>query len=595
MIQRLIELSIRNRAIVVIAFVFIALLAIFSLKTARIDAIPDIGENQQIVFTEWAGRSPKDIEEQITYPLSVMLQGIPGVKNIRATSAFGFSIIYVIFKDDIDFYWSRSRILEKLSTTSSELPPGVTPKMGPDATGLGQIFWYTLENKKGASAPKSLAELRSIQDFYVRYLLQGVEGVSEVASIGGFVKEYQIDVDPNKLFAYDVHFSTLIKSIQNSNIDVGAEVIEDGDREYIVRGKGFFKSLTDIENVVVAVKNNSPIRVKDLASVNIGPSFRRGALDKNGIESVGGVITMRFGENPKQVIDNVKKRLKVVKQGLPKDVELVPFYDRTEVIERTIGTVYSALGQEIIITIIVILLFLLHFKSSVLVSLTLPFGVGISFILMKLLGIDSNVMSLSGLVVAIGSMVDMGIIMTENIYSSLAEKAEVTKKERVQIVMNSAKEVGPAIFTAVATTIITFLPVFGLEGSEGKLFGPLAWAKTLAMFGSVIVALILVPCLAVYLLKGELRPIEKNKVSSFIVDVYRPLLSWTLENRKIFVIFPLFILLIGLYAYSKLGKEFMPSLNEGEILYMPVTTPDVSMTKARELLAYTDKKLKEHP
>jgi Cu(I)/Ag(I) efflux system membrane protein CusA/SilA len=595
MIQRLIELSIRNRAIVVIAFVFIALLAIFSLKTARIDAIPDIGENQQIVFTEWAGRSPKDIEEQITYPLSVMLQGIPGVKNIRATSAFGFSIIYVIFKDDIDFYWSRSRILEKLSTTSSELPPGVTPKMGPDATGLGQIFWYTLENKKGASAPKSLAELRSIQDFYVRYLLQGVEGVSEVASIGGFVKEYQIDVDPNKLFAYDVHFSTLIKSIQNSNIDVGAEVIEDGDREYIVRGKGFFKSLTDIENVVVAVKNNSPIRVKDLASVNIGPSFRRGALDKNGIESVGGVITMRFGENPKQVIDNVKKRLKVVKQGLPKDVELVPFYDRTEVIERTIGTVYSALGQEIIITIIVILLFLLHFKSSVLVSLTLPFGVGISFILMKLLGIDSNVMSLSGLVIAIGSMVDMGIIMTENIYSSLAEKAEVTKKERVQIVMNSAKEVGPAIFTAVATTIITFLPVFGLEGSEGKLFGPLAWAKTLAMFGSVIVALILVPCLAVYLLKGELRPIEKNKVSSFIVDVYRPLLSWTLENRKIFVIFPLFILLIGLYAYSKLGKEFMPSLNEGEILYMPVTTPDVSMTKARELLAYTDKKLKEHP
>ncbi len=595
MIQRLIELSIRNRAIVVIAFVFIALLAIFSLKTARIDAIPDIGENQQIVFTEWAGRSPKDIEEQITYPLSVMLQGIPGVKNIRATSAFGFSIIYVIFKDDIDFYWSRSRILEKLSTTSSELPPGVTPKMGPDATGLGQIFWYTLENKKGASAPKSLAELRSIQDFYVRYLLQGVEGVSEVASIGGFVKEYQIDVDPNKLFAYDVHFSTLIKSIQNSNIDVGAEVIEDGDREYIVRGKGFFKSLTDIENVVVAVKNNSPIRVKDLASVNIGPSFRRGALDKNGIESVGGVITMRFGENPKQVIDNVKKRLKVVKQGLPKDVELVPFYDRTEVIERTIGTVYSALGQEIIITIIVILLFLLHFKSSVLVSLTLPFGVGISFILMKLLGIDSNVMSLSGLVIAIGSMVDMGIIMTENIYSSLAEKAEVTKKERVQIVMSSAKEVGPAIFTAVATTIITFLPVFGLEGSEGKLFGPLAWAKTLAMFGSVIVALILVPCLAVYLLKGELRPIEKNKVSSFIVDVYRPLLSWTLENRKIFVIFPLFILLIGLYAYSKLGKEFMPSLNEGEILYMPVTTPDVSMTKARELLAYTDKKLKEHP
>ncbi|MGB0454053.1 MAG: efflux RND transporter permease subunit, partial [Bacteriovoracaceae bacterium] len=583
MIQNLIELSIRNRAVVVIGFVFIALLSIFSLKTARIDAIPDIGENQQIVFTEWAGRSPKDIEEQVTYPLSVMMQGIPGVKNIRATSAFGFSIIYVIFKDDVDFYWSRSRVLEKLSTASSELPSGVTPNMGPDATGLGQIFWYTLENEKGTSKPKSLAELRSIQDFYVRYLLQGVEGVSEVASIGGFVKEYQIDVDPNKLFAYDVHFSKLIKSIQNSNIDVGAEVVEDGDREFVVRGKGFFKNISDIENVVVAVKNNSPIRVNDLASVNIGPGFRRGALDKNGVESVGGVVTMRFGENPKEVIDNVKERLSIARKGLPKGVKLVPFYDRTEVIERTIGTVYSALGQEIIITIIVILLFLLHFKSSILVSLTLPFGVGISFILMKFLGIDSNVMSLSGLVIAIGSMVDMGIIMTENIYSHLAQNSNASKKDRIEIIVKSAREVGPAILTAVATTIVTFLPVFGLEGSEGKLFGPLAWAKTLAMFGSVVVAIILVPALSAYLLKGELKPIEKNKVSTFIVEKYRPALNWMLDNRKIFIIFPTIIFMLGMFAYSKLGKEFMPSLNEGEILYMPVTTPDVSMTKAREL------------
>lgn len=595
MIQKLIELSIRNRLIVVIGFVFIALLSIFSLKTARIDAIPDIGENQQIVFTEWAGRSPKDIEEQVTYPLSVTMQGIPGVKNIRATSAFGFSIIYVIFKDDVDFYWSRSRVLEKLSTATSELPSGVIPKMGPDATGLGQIFWYTIENKKDSSNPKSLAELRSIQDFYVRYLLQGVEGVSEVASIGGFVKEYQIDVDPNKLFAYDIYFSKLIESIQNSNVDVGAEVVEDGDREFIVRGKGFLKSIDDIENIVVGIKNNSPIRVKDLASVNIGPGFRRGALDKNGIESVGGVVTMRFGENPKEVIDNVKSRLDIVRKGLPKGVELVPFYDRTEVIERTIGTVYSALSQEIIITIIVILLFLLHFKSSILVSLTLPFGVGISFILMKLLGIDSNVMSLSGLVIAIGSMVDMGIIMTENIYSHLAEKPNIDKKERIEVIVKSAREVGPAILTAVATTIVTFLPVFGLEGSEGKLFGPLAWAKTLAMFGSVVVAIILVPALSCYLLKGNLKPIEKNKVSNFLLRTYRPALNWMLENRLKFIIMPTLIFILGAFSYTQLGKEFMPSLNEGEILYMPVTTPDVSMTKARELLSYTDKKLKEHP
>lgn len=595
MIQNLIELSIRKRSFVVIGFVFIALLAIFSLKTARIDAIPDIGENQQIVFSEWAGRSPKDIEEQVTYPLSIILQGIPGVKNIRATSAFGFSIIYVIFEDDVDFYWSRSRVLEKLSTATSEIPPEVNPKMGPDATGLGQVFWYTLENDPKSTSPKSLAELRSIQDFYVRYLLQGVKGVSEVASIGGFVKEYQIDVDPNKLFAYDVHFSTLIKSIQESNIDVGAEVVEDGDREFIIRGKGFFKSLTDIENVVVSVKNNSPIRVKDLATVNIGPGFRRGALDKNGTESVGGVVTMRFGENPKEVIDNVKERLQVVKKGLPKGVNLVPFYDRTEVIERTIGTVYSALGQEIIITVIVILLFLLHFNASILVSLTLPFGVGISFILMKFLGIDSNVMSLSGLVIAIGSMVDMGIIMTENIYSHLADNPKATKEERVEIIVHSAREVGPAILTAVATTIVTFLPVFGLEGSEGKLFGPLAWAKTLAMFGSVVVALILVPALSTFLLKGELKPVEKNKVSQWINGFYQPALLWMLENRKKFIILPTLLVLLGGYSYMQLGKEFMPSLNEGEILYMPVTTPDVSMTKARELLAYTDKKLKEHP
>ncbi len=595
MIQKLIEASIRNRVLVVILFVLIALLSVFSLKTARIDAIPDIGENQQIVFTEWPGRSPKDIEEQVTYPLSILLQGIPGVKNIRGISAFGFSTIYVIFKDDVDFYWSRSRVLEKLSTAGSELPSGVVPKMGPDATGLGQIYWYTIENEKDNKNPKSLAELRSIQDFYVRYLLQGVEGVSEVASVGGFVKEYQIDVDPRKLFAYNIYFSQLLKSIKESNIDVGAEVVEDGDREFIVRGKGFFKSLTDIENVVLAIKNKTPIRVKDVATVGFGPGFRRGALDKNGTEAVGGVVTMRFGENPKQVIDKVKERLKVVEKGLPKGVRVVPFYDRTELIENTIGTVYSALSEEIVITVVVILLFLLHFQSSILVSLTLPFGVGISFILMKLIGIDSNVMSLSGMVIAIGSMVDMGIIMTENIYSHLSEKPEASKSERVEIIVRSAREVGPAILTAVMTTIVTFLPVFGLEGSEGKLFGPLAWAKTLAMFGSVVVAIILVPALSVFMLNGKLKPIEKNKVSLFIVKSYQPALNWVLENRKRFLIAPMILLILGGLALSNLGKEFMPSLNEGDILYMPTTTPDISMTKARELLAYTDKVLKDHP
>ena len=595
MIQNLIEYSIRNRYLVVVFFVFIALLSVFSIKNTKVDAIPDIGENQQIVFTEWQGRSAKDIEEQITYPLSVMLQGIPGVKQVRGMSAFGFSTIYVIFKDDIDFYWSRSRVLEKLSTASQALPDSVSPKMGPDATGLGQIFWYTLENTKDNSNPKSLAELRSIQDFYVRYLLQGVEGVSEVASVGGFLKEYQIDVDPNRLFAYDVHFSALLKAIKNSNVDIGAEVIEDGSFEYVVRGKGFFKSLEDIENVVIAVKNKTPIRVRDVASVGIGPGFRRGALDKNGIETVGGVVTMRFGENPKLVIEKVKQKLKNIRAGLPKGVEIVPFYDRTTLIENTIGTVYSALTQEIMITVMVILLFLLHFRSSILVSLTLPFGIGISFIFMSLLGIDSNIMSLSGMVIAIGSMVDMGIIMTENIYAKLAEHPKATKAQRLEYAIEAAREVGPAILTAVVTTIITFLPVFGLEGSEGKLFHPLAWAKTLVMFGSVLVAIILLPALSTFMLNGKLKPISKNKLSSTIVHIYRPILSWVLDHRTAFLVAPAILLVLGAISFTKLGKEFMPSLNEGDILYMPVTTPDVSMSKARELLSYTDKVLADHP
>ena len=594
-ITKLITAALAHRAVVVIAFVLIALGAVFSLKHAHIDAIPDIGENQQIVFTEWRGRSPQDIEEQVTYPLSVLLQGIPGVKDIRGTSAFGFSTIYLIFDDEVDFYWSRARILEKLSTAGDTLPGGAVAKMGPDATGLGQIFWYTIENDADAEQPRSLAALRSLQDFYVKYLLQSVKGVSEVSSIGGFVKEYQIDVDPKKLFAFDVHFSALVKAIKNSNMDVGAEVIEDGSREFVVRGRGFFTSLADIENVVIAVRNNVAVRVQDVARVGIGPAFRRGALDKNGIASVGGVVTMRYGENPQEVIDAVKERLQVVEKGLPRGVSLVPFYDRTELIGNTIATVYSALSQEIIITVIVILLFLLHLRASVLVSLTLPFGTGISFILMWLLDIDSNVMSLSGLVIAIGSMVDMGIIMTENIYASLAAQPEADKQQRRQIVAHAALEVGPAIMTAVMTTIVTFLPVFALEGSEGKLFTPLAWTKTLAMFGSLLVAVVLIPALATFFLRGKLKPLQKNKLSHGIVTSYRFLLQWLLRYRWSFLLSLVPLLAVSYLAFNTLQKEFMPSLNEGDILYMPVTTPDISMTKARELLAYTDRVLNEHP
>lgn len=595
LIENLVEGAIRKRVFVVLCFVLISLACVFAIRNARVDAIPDIGENQQIVFSEWAGRSPKDVEEQLTYPLSSSLQGLPGVKDIRGTSAFGFSTISVIFKDDVDFYWARSRVLEKLSSLGDILPSGVNPTLGPDATGLGQIYMYTLDNVEGSEHKLSLDELRSLQDFYVKLHLQAADGVSEVASVGGFVKEYQIDVDPRKLLAYDIHFTGIIKAIENSNLDVGAEVIESGEREMIVRGVGFFRSLLDIENVVVGVKEGTPVRVRDLATVGYGPSFRRGALDKGGQESVGGIVTMRYGANPQEVIDAVKAKVKEVQSGLPKGVRLSAFYDRTELIQKTLGTVYSALAQEIIITVIVVILFLLHFRSSILVSLTLPFGVGISFILMNQFGVDSNIMSLSGLVIAIGTMVDMGIIITENIYSSLALNKPTNSKERLELIISAAREVAGPILTAVLTTIVTFLPVFALEGAEGKLFGPLAWAKTLAMFGAVCVAIILVPVLSVYFLKGDLKPIEENKVSREILNHYRPALRYIFSKRKNFLWLPVLIILLGAFSYSQLGREFMPSLNEGTILYMPVTTPDVSMTKSRELLSYTDKVISKHP
>jgi Cu(I)/Ag(I) efflux system membrane protein CusA/SilA len=595
MITNLIAGALKFRGLVIALFAIVALAALWAVREARVDAIPDIGENQQIVFTEWSGRSPKDVEEQVTYPLSVLLQGIPGVDRVRETSAFGFSTVYVIFKEEVDFYWSRSRLLEKLSMASSVLPQGVTPSMGPDATGLGQVFWYTLENDKEALHPKSLRELRSLQDFYVKYRLQSVEGVAEVASVGGFVKEYQVDVDPNKIIALNVHFPEIIKAIKASNIDVGAEVIEEGDREMIVRGLGFFKSISDIEEVVVTVKNDIPIRVKDLATVKMGPAFRRGALDKGGEEAVGGIVTMRYGENPKEVIERVKEKIAVLEKGLPRGVKLVPFYDRTELVQKTMETVGRALFEEIIITSLVVFFFLLHLNSSLLVSLTLPFGVGISLLFMHLFGIDSNIMSLAGLVIAIGTLVDMGIIMTENIHSHLSEKKPKSFEERLRLVKEAAMEVAPAILTAVLTTVVTFIPVFALEGAEGKLFIPLAWAKTLVMIGAVIVALFFIPVLATYLLKGELKPIVSNKVSKVILNWYRPFLTKVLEHRKKFLVLPLLCLLMGAIAYQNLGREFMPSLNEGEILYMPVTTPDVSMTKARELLAYTDKEIAKHP
>ncbi len=472
-----------------------------------VDAIPDIGENQQIVFTRWAGRSPQDVEDQITYPLTTALLGVPGVKNIRSSSMFGFSSIYVIFDEQVEFYWSRSRILEKLNSLSANLlPEGVQPALGPDATALGQIFWYTLEGRDKNGQPTGgwdLHELRSIQDFYVRFGLASAEGVSEVASVGGFVKEYQIDVDPDAMKAYGISLDQIMQATRNSNLDIGAQTIEINLVEYFVRGLGYVENIEDIEQSVVAVRNNVPIRISDLGKVNIGPATRRGVLDKSGAEAVGGVVVARYGANPLAVIDQVKEKIKEIEPGLPtktladgtvSQVKIIPFYDRTQLIKETIGTLQEALTLEVLITIMVVILLLFNLKASILVSGTLPVAVLMCFIAMRYFGIDANIVALSGIAIAIGTMVDMGIVLVESMLQRL-EKAD-DDTPLMTIIYEATTEVASAVITAVATTIISFLPVFTMIAAEGKLFRPLAFTKTFALIAAILLSLFIIPPLA---------------------------------------------------------------------------------------------------
>ena len=472
-----------------------------------VDAIPDIGENQQIIFTEWMGRSPQDVEDQITYPLTVSLLGIPGVKTIRSYSFFGFSTIYAIFKEDVEFYWSRTRILEKLnSLPAGTLPQGVQPALGPDATPLGQVFWYTLEGKDPDGNPTGgwdLHELRTTQDWYVRYALLSAEGVSEVASVGGFVQEYQIDVDPDAMRAYGVGLDEIFQSVRMSNLDVGARTIEVNRVEYIIRGLGFIKASRDIEETVIKVRKNVPVRIKDVAKVTLGPALRRGALDKEGAEVVGGVVVVRYGENPLATIRNLKKKIEEISPGLPKkvlpdgtisQVAIVPFYDRTQLIYETLGTLNTALSEEILVTVIVVLLMVAHLRSSLLISGILPLAVLMCFIAMRLFGVDANIVALSGIAIAIGTIVDMGIVICESILKHIKEAPP--EADRLEVVFRAASEVGSAVLTAVATTVVSFLPVFTMVGAEGKLFKPLAFTKTYALIASIIVALTVIPCLA---------------------------------------------------------------------------------------------------
>ena len=475
--------------------------------SVSVDAIPDIGENQQIVFTKWMGRSPQDVEDQITYPLTSSLLGIPGVKSVRSNSMFGFSSIYLIFDEDVEFYWSRSRILEKLNSLPANLlPEGVSPTLGPDATALGQIYWYTLEGRDKDGNPTggwNPQDLRSIQDFYVKYGLVSAEGVSEVASIGGFVKEYRVDVDPLEMKAKSISLAQVMKAIKGSNLDIGAQTIEINQAEYFVRGLGYVKSISDIKNSVIKTVNGTAITVGDVSKVYIGPAARRGLLDKSGAEAVGGVVVARYGANPLEVINNVKEKINELGPGLPSkvladgtfsQVTVVPFYDRTQLINETIGTLEEALTLEILITFIVVILLLFNLKSSILVAGTLPIAVLMCFIAMKYFGVDANIVALSGIAIAIGTMVDMGIVLTESI---IDRKEKMFGKESLMTtVYEATMEVGSAVLTAVATTVISFLPVFAMEAAEGKLFRPLAYTKTFALISAVIVAIVFLPPLA---------------------------------------------------------------------------------------------------
>ncbi|MGO2103362.1 MAG: efflux RND transporter permease subunit [Psychroflexus halocasei] len=497
-----------------------------------VDAIPDIGENQQIVFTKWEGRSPQDIEDQITYPLTTSLLGIPGVKTIRSSSMFGFSSIYIIFEEDVEFYWSRSRILEKLnSLPNGLLPDDVNPALGPDATGLGQIYWYTLEGRDkdgNVTGGWDLHELRSVQDYYVKYALSSASGVSEVASIGGYVQEYQIDVDPEKMRQYDVALSDIVTSVKKSNKDIGAQTLEINQAEYLVRGLGYVKSISDIENAVVTSENFTSIRIKDIAEVGLGPAPRRGILDKEGAEVVGGVVVARYGANPMEVINNVKDQIEELQAGLPSkeladgrtsQLTIVPFYDRTELIQETLGTLDEALTLEILITIFVIIIMVFNLRASILISGLLPVAVLMVFISMKLFNVDANIVALSGIAIAIGTMVDVGVILCENIIRHLDDEKErfekTGKKQPINtVVFNATSEVSGAILTAVLTTIISFIPVFTMIGAEGKLFRPLAFTKTMALVASLIVALFLIPPFASFLFRRK----SIRRTSQFVIN-----------------------------------------------------------------------------
>ena len=592
MINRIIEFSMRNRWLVLAVYMVLAALGYWALLHTPIDAIPDLSENQVIVFTDWPGRSPQEVEDQITYPLTVNMQGLPGVRTVRSSSAFGFSMVNLIFEDNIDVYFARTRVLERLNLASSFLPAGVTPILGPDATGVGQVFWYTVEG------PYDSGTLHSIQDWYVKYQLNSVPGVAEVASVGGFVRQYQIDVDPLKLRAYNIPLRDVLTAVERSNNNVGAKVIEVSNSEYMVRGLGLIENLKDIEDIPISAANGTPVYVRNIASVQLGPEFRRGVLDKNGKEAVGGVVVIRYGTNALDVINSVKKKIDEIGPGLPKGVKLVPFYDRSILIYHAVDTLKHALIEEIILVTLAHVLFLWHFRSILVVTIPLPLAVLGSFLFMRGTGISSNIMSLGGIAIAIGVLVDAGIVVTENVIRQAEKYSEEHGDYRDhiwEITLNATKLVGRPIFFAMVIIILAFVPVFALIGMEGKMFHPLAFTKTFAMVCSTILAVTLVPVLCTFLIRGKLHREEGNPVMRAPRGIYKPVLQWALQFRLATISIAVVLFASAVYTATTIGSEFMPPLDEETALFMPINDPRISLTKATEVMRQQDRIISADP
>jgi copper/silver efflux system protein len=596
MLEKIIEASVRNKFIVILAVLFLIGLGITSMFKIPIDAIPDLSDVQVIIYTTYEGQSPRIVEDQVTYPLTTAMVAVPGSKVVRGYSFFGYSLVYVIFEDGTDIYWARSRVLEYLNYAQKRLPKDVIPTLGPDATGVGWVYEYTLTSDK-----RSLQELRSYQDWYLKYQLTSVQGVAEVASIGGFVKEYQVTVDPTKLLAYNIPLKMVEMAISNSNNDVGGEVVEMGETEFMVRGLGYIKSLQDIKDIPVMVdrKSGTPVYIRDIADVTIGPLMRRGLVESNGEgEVVGGIVVMRYGENALDVIDNVKKKLEVLRQGLPEDVKITTAYDRSSLIERAIDTLKGKLLEEIIIVAIVCLIFLLHARSAFVAIFTLPTAILMAFIVMKWQGINANIMSLSGIAIAIGAMVDAAIIMIENAHKHIERENEKPPEERRdhwQIILDASKEVGPALFYSLLVITVSFIPVFTLEDQEGRLFRPLAFTKTYSMAAAAILSITIVPVLMGFWIRGKILPEDHNPINRFLIRIYTPVVDFVLRFNKWIIVAALLIIAVTFFPFSKIGSEFMPPLYEGDLLYMPTTLPGMSITKARELLQQTDKIIRQFP